>query len=193
MRFQAMREAFQNLNERGNCTSEEANILVAMYKLESAKSREISASMKKVGNKFRFADFVRALRKAKFKYLDSLPNSIEKTLPTEVLAMADRQEDLITVKGDVSTRFQNLNHALLAHDTHRTGLLRKDLLEFMLKLFQIDQFHTRYSFSRCDHNGKKMIAYVEFLDALKNSQHDGKTLYNKTIGPCPRSPFGNIH
>ena len=183
-RFRAMRQAFEKLGNDGFCTREEVNILLSMYNLESAKSREISAGMTK---KFKYTDFVRLLRQAKFKYLESIPHSIEKNLPSTVIQASRNQEDLIEVDGDKKSRFHNLNRALLAQDIEKSGLLRKDLLLFMLKLFGLDSGPIRYAFSRCDHNGNKLIAYVEFLNQFKNGATDGDNL-GKTVGPCPRSP-----
>ena len=186
-RFRAMRRAFEQLNNDGLCTREEINILVSMYNLESAKSREISAGMPE---KFKYSDFVRLLKLSKFKYLDSVPQSIESALPSSVLAKSTKQEDLILVDGDKATRVFNLNRALLAQDKEKTGLLRKDLLFFMLKIFQLDEGPIRYAFSRCDHNGNKLIAYVEFLNLIKRNMEHTEHL-GTTVGPCPRSPHKN--
>ena len=182
-----MRRAFEQLNSDGFCTREEINILLSIYNLESAKSREISAGMPE---KFKYTDFVRVLKQAKFKYLNSVPQSIEETLPKSVLAKSMKQEDLIEVDGDKASRFYSLNRALLAQDKEKSGLLRKDLLLFMLKLFQLDAGPIRYAFSRCDHNGNKLIAYVEFLNCIKSNMEDGEDL-GETFGLCPRSPHQN--
>merc|ERR1711988_1575114 len=119
---------------------------------------------------------------------ESVPSSLEHSLPRSVTDRSKNQEILISVTGDTKSRFENLNLALLAYDVEGTGLIRKDLLHFMLKLFNLHKSHIRYTFGRCDHNENKKIAYVEFLDTLKSVQGSGKDL-GSSIGPCPRSPF----
>ena len=126
-----MRAAFTQLNSNGVVSSEEMNILTSMYKLDSGKAREISAGMEKKDGKFNYTDYIHKLRKAKYNYLESLPESIIKTIPPSVIDAANSQETLISVTGDRRSRFLNINMALLAHDTEGTGLLRKDLLLFM--------------------------------------------------------------
>lgn len=187
-RFKAMRAAFTQLNSNGVVSSEEMNILTSMYKLDSGKAREISAGMEKKDGKFNYTDYIHKLRKAKYNYLESLPESIIKTIPPSVIDAANSQETLISVTGDRRSRFLNINMALLAHDTEGTGLLRKDLLLFMLKLFGLDTGSICYTFSRFDHNENKLIAYVPFLDSLKENQSPDDDL-GATVGPCPRSPF----
>ena len=189
-RFKAMRKAFGVIEEEYNgcVSSEEVLILVSMFNLGSAKARMVAASMSKVNGRFSYTKYIRELRSKKYKYLDSVPPSLEQSLPIEVIEASKSQENLITVKGDARTRFANLNLALLAYDIDGTGLIKKELLHFMLKLFGLHEGHIRYTFGRCDHNENKKIAYVEFLDTLKSVQGSGKDL-GSSIGPCPRSPF----
>ncbi len=185
-----MKEAFSVIEKEynGNISADEADILISMFKLNTAKAREIAANIEKTNNRFNYLNYVRELQRTKYKYLESVPSSLEKCLPQDVINAGKAQEKLISVKGDARTRFINLNLALLAYDIEETGLIKKESLHFMLKLFGLHNNHIRYAFGRCDHNENKKIAYVEFLDILKDVQESEEDL-GSSIGPCPRSPF----
>ena len=189
-RFRAMREAFEviDADNNGLVSSEEMGILLSMYKLNSAKAREIIAGVSKASGRFSYTKYIRELRRTKYKYLESVPSSLETSLPQGIIDASKNQEALITVKGDTKTRYMNLNLGLLAYDIEGTGLIKKELLHFMLKLFGLHEGHIRYTFGRCDHNENKKIAYVEFLDILKGVQGVEED-FGSSIGPCPRSPF----
>ena len=81
-------------------------------------------------------------------------------MPQGIIDASKNQEVLITVKGDTKTRYMNLNLGLLAYDIEGTGLIKKELLHFMLKLFGLHEGHIRYTFGRCDHNENKKIAKI---------------------------------
>ena len=99
--------------------------------------------------------------------------------------MNGKEEDLVkTVTSRLSEIFRNFNVSLLMLDLNKTGYVGKKEIKILLKAFNLQDGRANYIMSRCDHNGKKGIAYVDYINQLIRSDYPG-ALLPAAIGPNP--------
>jgi hypothetical protein len=203
-RFSAMDAAFasadSNGDKNGSVNKAEMEVLLAMFKLSSTNATTVCDNMvrrssSKNGRKPRFSYKVARKRvlNADYKVLEKLPDSLVKALPRRIIVEAQQQENLIQVTGlDEDQAFTMMNLAFCAYDKKETGIVSKEVVYYMLRMFTMHKGKVRYAMARCDHNTtQRDIAYVEFIKELQDVEFEG-TDFSKTFGPQPRSPHHNI-
>jgi hypothetical protein len=203
-RFKRMDAAFaavdKNSGNNGSVNKVEMEVLLAMFKLSSENATTVcdnmerrSASRNGRKPRFSYSAAAKLVKNADYKKLERLPESLVKALPRQVLEDAERQENLIQVSGlDQDQAFTMMNLALCGYDTNESGLVSKEVIYFVLRMFDMHHGKIRYAMARCDHNTtQRDIAYVEFIKELQEVEFEG-TDFSKTFGPQPRSPHRNI-
>ena len=115
-------------------------------------------------------------------------------IPQHVKNEAQQQEPLIQVTGlEVGDTFTMMNLAFCAYDKKETGIVSKEVVYFVLRMFNMQKGQVPYAIARCDHNTtQRDIAYVEFIKELQAAGFGGTDNFSKTFGPQPRSPHRNI-
>ena len=190
----------KNGDNNGSVNKVEMEVLLAMFKLSSENASSVCDNMERKstsrnGRKPRFSYKVAAKRvkNADYKKLERLPESLTKALPRQILEEAQSQEALIQVVGlDEDEAFTMMNLAFCAFDKAETGLVSKEVMYFVLRVFDMHHGKVRYAMARCDHNTtQRDIAYCEFIKELQEVEFEG-TDFSKTFGPCPRSPHRGI-
>lgn len=203
-RFKAMDAAFANANKNGDNNGSvnkiEMQVLLAMFKLSSTNATNVCENMERRSQsrngrkpRFSYKAAAKMVLNADYKVLKKLPDSLVKALPQYVLDEAQQQEALIQVTGlDEDQCFTMMNLAFCGYDVKETGMVSKEIVYFMLRMFGMHKGKVRYAMARCDHNTtQRDIAYVEFIKELQEVEFEG-TDFSKTFGPQPRSPHRNI-
>jgi Ca2+-binding EF-hand superfamily protein len=203
-RFKHMNAAFAAADKtgdnNGSVNKEEFEVLLAMFKLSSENATTVAENMERRSKsrngrkpRFSYSAAAKMVKNADHKKLERLPDSLVKALPKQIIDEAERQESLIQVTGlDEDQAFTMMNRAFCAFDKGETGLVSKEIMYFILRMFNMHHGKVRYAIARCDHNTtQRDIAYVEFIKELQEVEFEGQD-FSKTFGPQPRSPHRNV-
>ena len=111
-----------------------------------------------------------------------------KIAPTQFRGVmeTDDPELLGSVAARLGDIFRDLNVALLMLDENKTGYVSKKEIKLLLKAFNLQDGRSSYVTARCDHNGKKGLAYVSLIQQLAKADYPSVSDSLPTpIGPNP--------
>jgi hypothetical protein len=204
-RFAAMDAAFaaasKSGDNNGSVNKVEMLVLLAMFNLSSDNATTVCENLErrsssKNGRKprFSYAAAAKRVKNADYKSLEKQPDSLIAALPQHVKVEAQQQEPLIQVTGlEAGDAFTMMNLAFCAYDKEETGIVSKEIVYFVLRMFNMQKGQVPYAIARCDHNTtQRDIAYVEFVKELQSAGFGGTEKFSKTFGPQPRLPHRNI-
>ena len=83
----------------------------------------------------------------------------------------DDPELLASVASKLRDIFRDVNVAILMLDDNKTGYVSKKELKLLLKAFNLCDGRCSYVMARCDNNGKKGLAYIDFLTMLRKADY----------------------
>ncbi|GMH88194.1 hypothetical protein TL16_g11083, partial [Triparma laevis f. inornata] len=143
--------------------------------------------------KYEFDRCLRGLQKINYPRMNQLPSVEYKTRDGKIAATqfrgvmeTDDPELLNSVALRLGDIFRDLNVALLMLDENKTGYVSKKEVKLLLKCFNLGDGRSSYVIARCDHNGKKGLAYVSLLVQLAKADYPSVVDSLPTcIGPNP--------